>query len=68
MQLSDDEKYKIHSALNMWANYIETKTVTMSAIDAARSNKAKMIQSLSVGQHDLVRELRDLAIRVFNVV
>jgi len=52
----------ISTALNMWANWIETEDVTLSAQDAINMKKNNIIQPLTLDQQELVVRLRRLAI------
>ena len=54
-----DEELIAH-ALDMWANYVETSNVSLSANDAAEQ-KAKF-NALSLDQMKLVIRLRELAV------
>lgn len=58
MQHLSDQDVIAHS-LRMWANYVETGNVAMSASDAA--NVGKSPQRLSEGQVAFVGRLRRLA-------
>ena len=55
------EKEMIRSALNIWANYIETGTVNLSLEDAIKNKKYDEIKSLNDDQKNLVANLRALA-------
>lgn len=63
--MTDDEL--ISHALTVWANHIETGTVTLSASDASAQNAARKpsdqlrISSLNPDQVKLVRRLRSLS-------
>lgn len=57
-QMTDEEL--VAHALDMWANYIETSNIGLSANDAAEQ-KAKF-NALSLDQMKLVIRLRELAI------
>ena len=48
-------------ALNMWANYIETGDVTLSAKDAINCGLPNKIQPLELEQQKLIIRLRELA-------
>ena len=54
------ENEVIARALHMWANYIETGTVIMSAADAI--NQKKPLHPLTLDQQKFVIRLRDMAI------
>ena len=51
----------ISYALNMWANYIETGDVTISASDAIHFKQNEKVQSLTIDQQKFCIRLRDLA-------
>lgn len=55
------ERQKIFYALNMWANYIETNDVNMSADLASKSDNHKSIRQLQPEQVELVERIRHLA-------
>jgi hypothetical protein len=57
-ELESDESL-IQNALQMWANYIETGTVMLTAKDAEKAKKP--FKSLDLHQMKLVVRLRDLA-------
>lgn len=61
-----DNHVKYH-ALNMWANYIETTDVNMSAKDAIGMNKHHYIQPLELEQQKFVIRLRELATEELNL-
>ena len=48
-------------ALNMWANYIETGDLVLSAQDVKNMMSADKIKSLSLEQIKIVVRLRELA-------
>ncbi len=56
----NDWELRLH-ALNLWANYIETGNVTMSAVDASKAKKP--FNALTLDQQRIVVRLRDLAIK-----
>lgn len=56
----------IYQALTVWANWIETGEVYLSATDAA--NCGKPCKPLSADQHALVARLRDLATQCLQCV
>ena len=56
----DTRKEVVTHALDMWANYIETGTVTMGAADAIRCGKPGIIQPLNLDQQEHVVKLRKL--------
>lgn len=60
-----DNQIKYHS-LNLWANYIETGDVNMSANDAIKTNNRQCIQPLELEQQKFVIRLRDLANKELN--
>jgi hypothetical protein len=55
-----DNQIKAH-ALLMWANYIETGNVAMSAADAINCGRSNEIETLTRYQHEFVQRLRTLA-------
>ena len=57
-ELVSDESL-IHNALQRWANYIETGTVTLTAKDAQQAKRP--FKALDHQQMKLVVRLRDLA-------
>lgn len=59
MDIKDSEL--IYRALLIWSNHIETGSVSLSADDAKRSNKAELIRQLSPDQVSFVSRLKDLA-------
>ncbi len=61
VQLADKEIERITTALNLWSNYIQTGTVTLSARDLAERNDPKRRpKSLDTEQMRFVVELADL--------
>lgn len=54
----------ISNALNMWANYIETGNVTMSAKSAKEMNEE--VYTLNYRQKELVDRIRKLATEALN--
>ncbi|KKL59836.1 hypothetical protein LCGC14_2211340 [marine sediment metagenome] len=58
------DKEMIAHALSMWANYIETGSVTMSAADATNQSKYKLIRGLNTDQQKFVIRLREKTIDV----
>ena len=56
----DTRKEVVTHALGMWANYIETGTVTMGAADAIKRGKPGIIQPLNLDQQEHVVKLRKL--------
>ena len=62
-----EKDYEIKSyALNMWANWIETYDVTISAEDAHRMNKKSSLQYLTIEQQKFVIRLRELSQKILN--
>ena len=55
------ESEMVSFALTIWANYIETHNVVMSARDAVSSKQQKLIVALGDAQMKLVLRLRALA-------
>jgi hypothetical protein len=59
--LNGNSKHLHFTALNMWANYLETGDPTMSADDACRCGWKGIIKELTPDQEKLVSRLRDEA-------
>lgn len=59
MEWSDAELEQ--RALQMWANYIETGHVTLSANDMLQQNRGKELKPLQPSQQALIERLRKLA-------
>jgi len=59
-ELTDTEL--IQMALNYWANYLETSDVTLSAIDAANSDRK--FNALTLEQMKVVVRLRELSMQM----
>lgn len=55
-----DEEIRNH-ALNMWGNYIESGSVTLSRNDCIKQGEVNYIKSLSDEQLALVARIRQLA-------
>lgn len=55
----ESDENLIHTALQMWANYIETGNVALTAKDA--QNASKPFKALDLHQMKLVIRLRELA-------
>lgn len=51
----------IYRALSMWANYVETGDVVMSAKDAERCKMMNKIKTLDTDQMRMLLEIKDLA-------
>jgi hypothetical protein len=60
----DDNELK-YMALNMYANWIETHDVIISARDAVASGEQKKVRALDVNQMKMVIRLRELADEAF---
>lgn len=64
------DKELISRAISMWANYIETGTVTLSAADANQRNEFSgprdkiKINALTADQVELVERIKKLSINV----
>ena len=65
IKLTRQEKQDISWALSMWANYIETGDVVLSAKDA--ENMGKKVNALGVEQMKKVVELRELVDKVLRL-
>lgn len=63
MKISAREKELVSTALDFWANYVETGDITMSRTDAVNRKLERRIKSLTEDQEQLVRDLRNLAKR-----
>lgn len=57
----EKDHHVIMHALLMWANYIETGTVTHSANDLKNCGRSSDIKSIDVAQKTMVERLRSLA-------
>jgi hypothetical protein len=55
----ETDEQKIHYALNLWANYIETGNVVLCAQDAQR--QGERVKALDISQMKMVIRLRELA-------
>ena len=55
-----EKELKAH-ALRMWANFIETGDLTISATDAINSGQRNMLKSLDIFQMKLIIRLREMA-------
>ena len=56
-----------YQALNMWANWIETHDVNMSAKDAINCDKRQCILPLELEQQKFIVRLRELANKELNL-
>lgn len=65
IKLTNQEKLDISNALQMWANYIETGDVVLSAKDA--ENMGKKVKALCVEQMKKIVELRELVDKVLRL-
>lgn len=66
MNLTKVQKALIHTSLSMWANWIETGDVLLSAKDANAAGKRKIIKPLDKTQMQLIVAIRNLAGRMLN--
>jgi adenylate cyclase class IV len=60
----NDKRWLISQSLNMWANFIETGEVHISAKDA--ENMKKPFNALTLEQHEIVAKLRKLSYGVLD--
>jgi hypothetical protein len=60
----DNERNLISQALSMWANWIETGDISLSAIDA--SNMKKPFNALDSYQYEIIVRLRALSANILN--
>ena len=72
--MSDSDNQVKFRALNMWANYIETGDVTMSAADAINMkqslnnmNPIMKLKPLNLEQQKFVIRLREMAIKEIHI-
>lgn len=66
MPLYYTDEQLISTALDMWANNIETGDLSYSAELAAKCGKPGIIRGLNTDQMRLVVRLRDLAVKVLS--
>ena len=66
MKLTIEQKNDIKCSLQMWANYIETGDVVLTAEDAARIKKP--VRALHPEQMKRIVELRELADRIYQSI
>lgn len=64
--LKTDQKL-ISSALNFWANWIETNDMAISANDAIKMGRPERIQILDLEQQEFIVRLRKLSMQKFNI-
>jgi hypothetical protein len=65
VKLTVEEKNQASCGLQMWANWIETGDVILSATDA--ENMGKKVLALKVEQMKTVIELRELADKILRL-
>jgi len=64
LELSEEEKELIVFGLQMRRNHIETGNALLSAQDAKRMEKEKMIKPLGTDQYRLIVKLEDLITKI----
>jgi hypothetical protein len=60
------DKYLVFSALNVWANYIETGNPAVSGESLAKAGENAQSKALTPDQMRLILRLRDLSVKIMN--